>query len=111
MRLLIDQTKLTVLVIGDPQPVLVYGTDTPKMTADGRPIFKVPVLLSGSGDRTDPTTTVTVSGPLPVVQKGQQIKLRNLSISTWILRDNTGRERHGSTLHADGIEADAKQAR
>lgn len=111
MRLSIDQTKVTMVVIGDARPVMIYGTDTPKTTADGRPINKVPVLLSGTGDRTDPTTTVTVSGPLPAIQKGQQIKLRNLSISTWILRDNSGRERHGSTLHADGIEADAKQAR
>jgi hypothetical protein len=111
MRLPIDTSKMTVLVIGDAQSVLIYGTDTQKTTADGRPIFKVPVLLSGTGDRTDPTTTVTVSGPLPAIQKGQQIKLRNLSISTWILRDNSGRERHGSTLHADGIEAETKQAR
>lgn len=111
MRLPIDITKMTVLVIGDAQPVLIYGTDTLKTTVDGRPIYMVPVLLSGTGDRTDPTTTVTVSGPLPAIQKGQQIKLRNLSISTWTLRDNSGRERQGSTLHADGIEADAKQAR
>lgn len=111
MRLPIDITKMTVLVIGDAQSILIYGTETPKMTADGRPIYKLPVLLSGTGDRTDPTTTVTVSGPLPAIQKGQQIKFKNLSISTWILRDNSGRERHGSTLHADGIETDTNQVR
>jgi len=109
MRLPIDQTKVTVLVIGDAQPVVIYGTDTPKTTADGRPIYKVPVLLSGTGDRTDPTTTVTIAGPLPAIKKGEQIRFKSLSISTWIFRDNSGRERHGSTLNAEGIEADAKQ--
>jgi len=102
---------MTVLVIGDFQPVLIYGTDTPKMTADGRAIYKVPVLLSGTDDRTDPTTTVTVPGPLPTIQKGQPIRFKNLTILTWTIRDNAGREKFGTTLRADGIETDAKQSR
>lgn len=110
MRLPIDQTKMTVLVIGDARPVLTYGTDIPKVTADGRPIYKVPVLLSGTDDRTDPTTTVTVPGPLPAIQKGQQIRFKNLTLLTWTIRTSNGAEKFGTTLRAEGIETDSKQS-
>lgn len=110
MKLSIDQTRLNILIVGNPQPVLNYGTDIPKTTSDGRPLFKVPVLLSGTDDRTDPTTFVIVPGPV-TIQKGQSIKFKNLSISTWTMRDSNGKEKAGVTLRAEGVEADGKQNR
>ena len=111
MRLPIDTTKVTVLAIGDPRPVLEFGTDTPKIDKAGKPLFKIPVLLSGTGDRTDPTTTITASGDLSSIKSGQQLHCTNLSASTWTLRDANGKDRSGLTLRADHVEAANKPAR
>jgi hypothetical protein len=111
MRLPIDTTKVSVLAIGEPRPVLDFGTENPKIGPDGLPVFKVPVLLLGTGDRTDPTTNITVSGDLTQVKSGVTLRCKNLSASTWTLRDANGRERSGITLRADNIEVEAKPAR
>lgn len=111
MRLPIDTTKINVLVIGDPRPVVDFGTETPKLDKFGKQMFKVPVLVSGTGDRTDPTTTITVSGDLSSVKSGQVLHCTNLSASTWTLRDANGRDRSGLTLRADRVEVEAKSAR
>ena len=111
MRLPIDTNKVSVLAIGDPRPVLDFGTENPKVSPDGKPVFKVPVLLLRTGDRTDPTTTITVSGDLSQVKSGLALRCKNLSASTWTLRDPSGRERSGITLRADSIEVEVKPAR
>lgn len=103
-----DSSSLTAIVIGDPSPVLVYGTAEPKVDADGRQQFRVPVLLSGTGDRRDPTAQVVVPGPLPSLQKGQPVTFVGLTISTWTLRDG-GRERSGVTLRASGVQPQVKR--
>ena len=111
MRLPIDQTKITALVTGDAKPVLVYGSTDTRVDKDGRPVFRLPILLSGTSDAVDPTTFVTLPGPVEGVAKGQTVRFRNLTISTWTVRDNSGKERHGVTLRADGIESDSKPSR
>lgn len=111
MRLPIDQTKITALVTGEARPVLVYGSNETRTDKDGRPLFRLPVLLSGTTDTVDPSTTVTLPGPIEGVSKGQTVRFRNLTLSTWTVRDASGRERHGVTLRADGIESDTKPAR
>jgi hypothetical protein len=111
MKLPIDQSRITALVTGEPRPVLVYGTDETRTDKDGRPLFRIPVLLSGTTDTIDPTTTVTVPGPIEGVAKGQSIRFRNLTIGTWAMRDASGRERHGVTLRADGVENETKPSR
>lgn len=111
MRLPIDQTKITALVTGEARPVLVYGSNETRTDKDGRPLFRLPVLLSGTTDTVDPSTTVTLPGPIEGATKGQTVRFRNLTLSTWTVRDASGRERHGVTLRADGIESDTKPAR
>jgi hypothetical protein len=111
MRLPIDQTKIAALVTGEPRPVLVYGTDETRSDKDGRPLFRLPVLLSGTSDMVDPSTTVTLPGPIDSVAKGQTVRFRNLTLATWTMRDAGGKERHGVTLRADGIESDVKPSR
>ena len=111
MKLPIDQSRITALVTGEPRPVLVYGTDETRTDKDGRPLFRIPVLLSGTTDTIDPTTTVTVPGPIEGVAKGQSIRFRNLTIGTWAMRDASGRERHGVTLRADGVDNETKPSR
>jgi len=105
MKLPIDQQRISALVTGEPRPVLVYGSTEQRLDKNGNPLFKVPVLLSGTADVVDPTTTITVPGPLPAVAKGQLIEFENLTISTWTMRDANGRERHGVTLRADGMRS------
>jgi len=112
MRLPIDSSNLTALVIGDPLPVAVYGTDTQKTTPDGRPLFRVPVVLLGTGERIDPTTTVTLPGPISTLTKGVPARIAGLTLSTWTVRGGDGRDRSGVTLRADSIETpEAKQPR
>jgi hypothetical protein len=114
MRLPIDITKVSVLTIGEPRQVNQFGSNEPKLTPDGKPIYKVPVLLSGTGDRTDPTTTITTTGPIPELRKGHPLRCVNLVASTWTLRDDSGRERTGVTLRADSVvsaEVESKPAR
>ena len=111
MRLPIDQTKITALVTGEARPVLIYGTNDARTDKDGRTMYRLPVLLSGTTDSVDPTTTVTLPGPVEGIAKGQTVRFRNLSLTTWTMRDASGKERHGVTLRADGIESDAKPSR
>jgi hypothetical protein len=74
-------------------------------------MYRLPVLLSGTTDAVDPTTTVTLPGPIEGIAKGQTVRFQNLTLSTWTVRDASGRERHGVTLRADGIESETKPAR
>ncbi|MHB0927725.1 MAG: hypothetical protein ACYC3W_02220 [Candidatus Nanopelagicales bacterium] len=103
MRLPIHTAALTFIMTGDPTPIRAFGSDDMKSDAQGRPLFRVPVLVTGTGDRNDPTTTVTVPGPLPQLPRGP-VRFQNLSISTWTLRGNDGRERNGVTLRADAVD-------
>ena len=111
MRLPVDTTQVTVLAIGTPRPVFEFGTENPKLGLDGSPVFKVPVLLLGTNERTDPTATITVGGDLSQVKSGVTLRCQNLTVSTWTLRDGNGRERSGVTLRADRIEVEVKQTR
>ena len=108
MRLPLDTNKLNVLAIGEPRPVLEFGTENAKFDATGKPLFKVPVLLSGTGDRTDPTSTIVSSGDSSQIKSGLALHCTNLSASTWTIRDANGRERSGVTLRADEIKVRAK---
>lgn len=111
MRPPIDVTKLTVLAIGEPRPVFDFGTENPKIGLDGKPIVRVPVLLVGTGERTDPTATITVTGDVAQIKSGATLRCQNLTVSTWSMRDNSGRERTGITLRADRLDVEAKPAR
>lgn len=104
MKLPIASEKLTIIVIGQPVPVIQYGGTEPKLSNDGRPLFRVPVLISGTGERVDPTSTITVAGPVPQLPNGSPVKVDGLTVSTWTVRDAQGRERHGITLRADRID-------
>lgn len=110
MRLPVDTSRLNIIVIGDPTPVLEYGTQSPKTTPDGRPLFRIPVLLTGTGERVEPTTTVTLAGTLPTLTRGGTVEFVDLTASTWTMRDQSGRERSGITLRAESIKSDGKNA-
>lgn len=104
MQLPIDTRRLSIVAIGDPQPQLIYGTTDAKVDAKGRAVYKVPVLLIGTGDRVNPTTTITVAGPLPSITNGSPISTTGLIAFHWTLRGDDGRERSGITLRADAVE-------
>ncbi len=103
MKLPIAAEKLTFIVTGDAMPVRVYGTEEVRSDEQGRPLFKIPVLITGTGAKNDPSTTITIAGPIPGLQRGV-VKFRGLVASTWTVRGNDGKERTGITLRADGIE-------
>jgi hypothetical protein len=103
MQLPINADKLTFTVTGDVTPVLVYGTTDAKKDSQGRPLYRVPVIIGGTGSKYDPSSNVTIPGPVVNIQRGQ-VKFRNLQISTWTIRGNDGKERSGVTLRAEGVE-------
>ena len=104
MRLPIHTFALTFILTGDPAALRVFGGDEVKTDSQGRPLFRVPVLIAGTGERNDPTATVTVPGPLPQLARGP-VKFQNLTLSTWSMRGNDGRDRNGVTLRADAVES------
>ena len=103
MLLPIDVNKLSIILIGDPIPQYVYGTKDLKKTPKGEVINKLPVLISGTGERQDPTTTVTISGTIPNIPKGSRIQFGGLVISNWSLKGNDGVTRNGVTLRAESV--------
>ena len=105
MRLPIDPARATLLVIGNPEPKLDFGQPVQKLTKEGVPLWSVAVLISGTGERQDPTAKVTVSSPeRPQVVRGDAVVARNFFARTWTMRDNQGHERSGVSFEADALE-------
>ena len=106
MRLPIDPTRATLLVIGNPEAKLEFGRLEQKLNKDGVPLWSVAVLISGTGERQDPTANVTVpSRESPQVSRGEVVTARNLFARTWTMRDGQGRERSGISFEADALDA------
>ena len=109
MRLPIDPVRANLLVIGEPTAKLEFERLVQKLNKDGVPLWSVAVLMSGTGERQDPTINITVaSQERPLVQKGDVVVPRNLTARTWSLKDAQGRERNGVAFEADGLESAPK---
>lgn len=109
MRLPIDPNRSSLLVIGEPAPKLEFNSQVPKTNRDGVPLWTISVLMSGTGERQDPSINITVaSQDRPLVHKGDVVVPRNLTARTWSLRDAQGRERNGVAFEADGLESAPK---
>jgi hypothetical protein len=109
MLIPVDARNLTIIAIGDPIPQFVYGTNERRKNKLGQEIYKLPVLISGSGERQDPTTTITIAGAVNV-NKGIRLIFTNLVIQTWSLKGSDGVLRNGITLKADGVQTAPKVA-
>jgi hypothetical protein len=109
MLIPVDAKNLHIIAIGDPIPQFVYGTNEKRKNKAGQEMFKLPVLISGSGERQDPTTTITIPGPINV-NKGVRLHLVNLVVQTWSLKGADGVLRNGITLKADGVQVAPKVA-
>lgn len=106
MRIPIDPARATLLVIGNPEAKLEFGRPDQKLNKDGVPLWSVAVLVSGTGERQDPTAHITVpSQERPQVTRGEVVVARNLFARTWTMRDNQGRERSGVSFEADALDA------
>lgn len=104
MRLPIDTNQITILATGDLEPVRVFGSNEHKTDAEGNLLYRLPVLIMGTGERTDPSARVNLVGPVESVPRGP-INLVNLTVSQWTMKGSDGIERSGYTLRADGVEA------
>lgn len=109
MLIPVDARNLNIIAIGDPIPQFVYGTNEKRKNKAGQEIYKLPVLISGSGERQDPTTTITIAGAINV-NKGVRLTFTNLVVQTWSLKGNDGVLRNGITLKADGVQTAPKVA-
>lgn len=103
MLLPVDTSKLSIIVIGDAIPQFVYGTKDRRKNSKGEDIYKIPVLISGTGDRQDPTTSITIAGDIPNIVKGSKVQFVGLTISSWTIKGNDGVTRNGVSLRAEGI--------
>ena len=104
MRLPINPDLAIVLTVGEAEPKLEFGSTAQRTTRDGVPLWVIPVLLAGTGERQDPTIKVTLpSAERPAIKRAETVKLHNLVASTWTIQNN-GRERSGVSFSADAIE-------
>lgn len=103
MEMPIDTSKLTIVVIGDVVPQLIYGTKELRKNSKGQSLYKIPVLISGTGERQDPTTTISVAGELPSLPKGSRLQPNGLTMSNWSMRGADGVQRYGVTLRAQSV--------
>ena len=110
MLLPLDVNKLSIILIGDPIPQYVYGTKDLKKTPKGEVINKLPVLISGTGERQDPTTTITVAGSAPQFPKGSRVSAVGLTVMSWSMRGKDGVVRNGITLRAKSLIPFANKA-
>lgn len=110
MELPIDSEKLTIIVIGEALPVLVYGTTEHKKNKEGQLVYKLPVLVQGTNDRQDPTTNITFAGENLNLPKGSRVNAKGLTLMTWSLRGTNGAYRNGTTLRAQSISAHTPKA-
>ena len=109
MRLPIDPTRSTLLVIGEPEAKLEFGQLVQKVNREGVALWTISVLMSGTSERQDPTIKVTLpSADRPTVKRGDVIVATNLTARTWTMRDNQGRERSGVSFEADAIKVQGK---
>ena len=104
MKLPIDVSRITIIAISEPEPKLEYGQLVQRYNPQGVPLYSVSVLLSGTGDREDPTTRITFpSTQPPAIKRGDVLAAKALAARSWSMRDN-GRERTGIAFEADAIE-------
>lgn len=82
---------------------MIYGTSEQKINKEGKPLYKIPVLISGTSERNDPITTVTVSGDKPVVSNGTKVTFTDLTANNWSIKGNDGQYRSGVTLSAKSL--------
>ncbi len=99
----IATAPLVFLLTGEPSPLLEYETRLPRTDAQGAPLFRVPVVVTGTGEKRAPAVEVTVPGPLDEVPQGTAVEFPGLTIRTWSVRGNDGRERNGVTLRAESM--------
>jgi hypothetical protein len=105
MRLPIDPTRTSLLAISEPEAKLEFGQLIQKVNSEGVGLWTIAVLISGTGERQDPTVKVTLaSADRPAIKRGDSISARNLTARTWTMRDNQGRERSGVSFETDAIE-------
>jgi hypothetical protein len=110
MRIPVDTTKVSFIAIGTPSEVLDFETKTHKADAKGTPLYRVPVVLFGTGEYVDPTVNITIaSASLPAIKSGDALVAAGLVANFWTMPDRTGRgQRSGVSFRADKIEVSRK---
>lgn len=98
MKLPVDVSGLTFLAAGVPEPAVDFDTRQPKVEADGRPLYSVPlVALGAEGAEVFP---VKVPGEPKGVSQGTPVKVTGLVANPWTIGD-----RSGVSFRAERIEA------
>lgn len=108
MEFPVDTRNIKFIVTGDIKPVLVYGTNEPKVDKDGKQLFKIPVLMSGTGGRQDPLTTITLAGNIPAIPNGSIITVTDLMANAWTMKGRDGQYRSGVSFSAKSVALASK---
>ncbi len=88
MRLPIETSNLTFIVVVPPQPVLDFDSKQPRVDANGQPIFTFGVVALGS-EGAD-IINVKVSNEPKGLVLGGQVRVTGLVATTWAMGDRNG---------------------
>lgn len=88
MRLPIETSNLTFIVVTLAQPVLDFESKQPRLDANGQPIFTVGVVALGS-DGADIINVKVSYEPKGLVLAGP-VKITGLVATTWAMSDRNG---------------------
>ena len=97
MRLPIETSNLTFIVVAPPQPVLDFDSKQPRVDANGQPVFTFGVVALGS-DGAD-IINVKVSDEPKGLVLGGQVRVSGLVATTWAMGD-----RNGVSFRAERVE-------
>jgi hypothetical protein len=97
LKLPIDTSGLTFLMVGTPRPVKDFETGLAKGDKDGVPLFGVRLVAMGGDDAE--VITVKVAGEPKGLKPGAAVRVSELMAQPWSMG-----ERSGVSFRASGVE-------
>ncbi len=107
MRFPVDSSALAFVSAGSAVPAIDYDTKAQKLDTNGVPVNQVDLFAVGDGSRE--VITVKVSGEVRGLGQFTPVKVTDLVLSTWTVKNRDGTERSGVSFNASKIEAIAQR--
>lgn len=107
MKLPIDTTGLTFLLMGAAAPVLDFDTKQAKGDENGVPLYAVPVGVMGADN--PELITVKVPGAPTGLTPGQPVRLADLVAQPWAMGDRNGVSFRASRITAAAMGGGGKE--
>jgi hypothetical protein len=108
MRFPVDTSAMSFVSAGPAVPSVDYDTKQQKIDANGVPINQVD--LFGVSDGSREVITVKVSGEARGLGQFTPVKVTDLVLATWTVKNSDGTERSGVSFTASKIETVSQRA-